>query len=172
MLSALITAFPAKLGGAAPEPVIHTLQALVPAAVAGLIGDVLLIAHAGFADLGAIADHAGCELLVDESEGEALRRGLMACRRERALVIRAGYVPGSGFLEELADLLRPGGGAFRAAILRERADGFLSLAAGRRVAAIVARKEALLKLRPSGFDRLVSQARPDRKFKCGALRVG
>jgi hypothetical protein len=172
MLSALITAFPAKLGGAAPDPVIRTLGALVPAAVAGLIADVALVGPADVADLSAIADHAGCQLLVCQSEGEALRLGLMACRRERALVIRAGYIPGSGFLEELADLLGPGAGAFRAAILRERPDGLFSLAARRRVAAIVARKDALLRLHPSGFDRMASRARPDRKLKCGALRIG
>jgi hypothetical protein len=172
MLSALVTAFPQKSGDPSPEAVVRTLGALVPAAVAGLIGDVALIGPDGFVDLGAIADHAGCELLVGERESAVLRQALAARRREAVLVMLPGYAPGPGFLEELADMFGPSEREFRAAILRERPDGLLGFIGRRRIAGILARKDALLRLPLSSFDRLVKKARSSRNLRCGARRIG
>ena len=171
MFSCLVAAFPEEQGALSPEGVVRTLAALVPGAVAGLIGDVTLVGPAGFADLGHIADHAGCEFYAGGEE-ELLQRGLMAGRRELSLVIRSGYVPGSGFLDELADLVGRRAGAFRAAVLRERKEGMAGLLTRGRVAAIVAHRRALLVLCPCNFDRMARRARPDRKLRGGALRVG
>lgn len=171
MFSAIVTAFSGNRSNAHPSPeaVVRTLSAMVPASIAGIVADLKIVGPLDFVELGAIADHAGCEMYADASEAEALRRGLAACRREFVLAIRAGYGPGPGFLEELADLPNM---SFRAAVLREGRVGWFGLVLKGAYVAVAAPKPALLALQPEGFDQLVRQVRPDRTLRCRALWIG
>lgn len=90
-----------------PEAVVRTLGALVSASVRGLVRDVVL-AGPQKANLGIIADHAGCSSVEGESEAERLRRALALVRAEDLLVLRPGYILETGFIDEIEDLLAEG----------------------------------------------------------------
>ena len=107
----------------APEAIVRTLAALVPAAIEGVIRDVALAAPAESAELSRIADHAGCEL-VTGARPALLRAAAGRLKERRVFVLRAGLVPERGFIGELADLL-----AYRpdaAAVLRLEPRGFFT----------------------------------------------
>jgi hypothetical protein len=80
----------------------RSLSALVSAAVAGLIRDVTIAGPPG-EDLATIADHAGCGFVEAAGEADGLSQGLALAKGPDVLVLRAGYVPGPGFIEELRD---------------------------------------------------------------------
>lgn len=90
------------------EGVARSLAALVPACVSGLLGDVSLAAQTGDADLAAVADHAGCRLVVSEGAGAALGEAVSVARHQAILVLRAGTVPAGGYQHELESLLTAG----------------------------------------------------------------
>ncbi|HVB88881.1 MAG TPA: hypothetical protein VND97_01645 [Beijerinckiaceae bacterium] len=171
MISALVSAFAAP-ASASPDGVVHTLAAMVPGAVAGLLADVTLVGPPEAADLASICDYAGCGFLSGADEAELLRRGISAARRDLCLIMQAGYVPGAGFLEELSDLARRGPAGFRAAALRQSPQGAWRLLARGPVRAVVAPKSALLAMQASGFQTLARRLRPERAMRCGVLRVG
>lgn len=128
MLSALIIAADARVPvSASPEAMARSLAALVPAAIRGLLRDVTLAALAGAAQADSIADHAGCGLAEAASPQAVLAAGLARARGERILLLRAGYAPEAGFVEELADQFdRDPGSAPRSAILHVRPETFLA----------------------------------------------
>jgi hypothetical protein len=177
MISALILAFPPRLEIPSPEAVVRTLAAIVPAAVENVVCDVALIGPAAEAamrvDLSAIADHAGCSLFLADSEGEGLRAGLTATRREIALILRAGYAPRQGFVAELADFAGRGSlGPERAAALRVERKGIReTLALRAPLAGLLAQRAALLSRNFKDFDDLVRRIKPSVRFRCGAFRV-
>jgi hypothetical protein len=90
-----------------PEAVVRTLGALVSASVHGLVRDVVL-AGPQHANLGLIADHAGCSCVEAASEAECLRRALALVRAEDLLVLRPGHILETGFIDEIEDLLAEG----------------------------------------------------------------
>ncbi len=94
-------------GRASAETVVRTLAPLVQAAVKGLVRDVVLAGPAE-ADLAMIADHAGCAFVEAAAEAEALRRALAGVRGGDFMILYAGHIPETGFLEELEDLLAAG----------------------------------------------------------------
>jgi hypothetical protein len=105
LLSALVIAADAGLPApASPDAVVRTLSALVPAAIEGLIRDVVLAGPAGNRDLRNIADHAGCELAEAERPQDVLAEGLRRSRGDVLLVLRAGRAPERALFEELTDL--------------------------------------------------------------------
>ncbi len=81
----------------------RSLGALVAAAIAGVLRDVILAGPKGL-DLDFIAEHAGCAVVEGEDEGEWLSEALELARGPQCLMLCAGYVPGTGFIEELQDL--------------------------------------------------------------------
>lgn len=81
----------------------RSLSALVPAAVSGLIRDVTIAGLPG-QGLGTIADHAGCGFVEAAVEDDWLRAALALAKGPDCLLVRAGYVPGAGFIEELRDI--------------------------------------------------------------------
>ncbi len=101
----------------------RTLAALVPAAIEGVVRDVVLAAHEASPELTRIADHAGCEI-VTGAPATLARAAAARLKERRVFVLQAGLVPERGFIGELADLL-----AYRpddAAVLRLEPRSFLT----------------------------------------------
>ncbi len=105
MLSAVVFWNETRASGRPQDPVMaltRSLGALVPAAVAGVIRDVMIAGPAGL-DLGLVADHAGCGFVEAAEERDWLAKALALAKGPDCLVLRAGFVPGAGFIEELRD---------------------------------------------------------------------
>jgi hypothetical protein len=81
----------------------RSLSALVAATVAGVIRDVTIAGLPG-QGLGIIADHAGCGFVEADAPDDWLREALALAKGPDCLLVRAGFVPGPGFIEELRDL--------------------------------------------------------------------
>ncbi len=115
MLSVVVIAADAAVPvSPSPEAIVRTLAALVPAVVAGVARDFTLAGLSGAPGLEEIADHAGCALALADGPDAVLAAGLGRARGDHLLVLRAGFAPGAGFLEEAGDLI---GGAFAGAVL-------------------------------------------------------
>ena len=104
----VIVSSSAVLDTALQEPAARTLAALVPAAVAGLLGDVWLAAPAAVPGLEPLASHAGCRLLQRDDAAAALMAAIAAARYDDILLLAAGCVPAGGFHNELDSLMRAG----------------------------------------------------------------
>jgi hypothetical protein len=119
MLSAVVLATDRSTPqSASPEAVVRTLSALVTAAIEGLVRDVTLATGGESLELRKIADHAGCEIAEAADPAGAIAAGLASARGDLLLVLRAGYAPQAGFIEEIADMFqratRPDALRFRA----------------------------------------------------------
>ncbi len=119
MLSAVVLATDRSAPqSASPEAVVRTLSALVTAAIEGLVRDVTLATGGESLELRKIADHAGCEIAEAADPAGAIAAGLASARGDLLLVLRAGYAPQAGFIEEIADMFqratRPDALCFRA----------------------------------------------------------
>ncbi len=103
------------------ERLVRSLSSLIPANVEGLLGDVAIAGPSG-QGLGLIADQAGCGLFEAVAEEEWLRRAIEAARGPELFLLRSGFAPQAGFVEEAGDFLRAEGanksGGARAALLR------------------------------------------------------
>jgi len=104
MLSAIILA----CDRSAPEPasleaVVRSLSSLVPATIEGLVRNVTLASAGESEDLRKIADHAGCEIAMAADASGVIAAGLGGARGDLLLILRAGYAPQAGFIEEVAD---------------------------------------------------------------------
>jgi len=107
MLSAIVLAADRSLPQpASSEAVVRTLAALVTAAIEGLVRDVTLATGGESLDLRKIADHAGCEIAEAADPAGAIAVGLASARGDLLLILRAGYAPEAGFIEEIADLFQ------------------------------------------------------------------
>src|SRR5262245_65191604 len=80
----------------------HTLAALVPGALDGLLREVI-VADAGSKDGTAkVADVAGCRFMVlPGSRGERLAAAAAAARADWLWFVQPGSIPGTGWIEEL-----------------------------------------------------------------------
>lgn len=165
-VSVIVSAFRSSTGSISPEGVVRTLAALVPSAVEGVIGDLALIG-ADSADLAAIAERAGCALRQGQEEGVILRAGLDAARRERAFVVKAGFIPGAGFAAELGNFAAGDGAA---AVLRETLYGWRSVFLRGRIFGLAGEKAKLAGMAPASFEDLARGARAQRRFACGGVR--
>ncbi len=107
MVSAIVF-MPEDHSGRTPsEPLValsRSLGSLVKVSVEGLIRDVTIAGPSGL-DLGTIADHAGCALVEGRQEADWLAQALLLAKGPACLVLRAGYIPGHGFIEELRDVV-------------------------------------------------------------------
>lgn len=141
MLSAVILAFDAEEAAARrDEAVARALSSLVPACVAGVIGDAL-IAGPAKASLRKVADEAGCALIEAEDARLCLERALRAARRPETLLLMAGYAVESGFVDEIRDMFAFGETGARA--LRAAPHSLLTRLAPRlaRPVGLIARKD-------------------------------
>lgn len=86
------------------DTVVRTLVPLVGASVRGLVRDVIL-AGPPDAELGIIAEHAGCAAIEATTEAVALREAIAAARSADLMILVAGHVPQAGFFDEVEDLL-------------------------------------------------------------------
>lgn len=108
MISALVLAADLAAGDDAPdirEVAVRSLGWLVSAVVAGTVRDVTLAAPAALG-LGDIADQAGCALVQADTEAERLAVAIESARGPLLLVIKSGFHPQSGLIEEVAHLVR------------------------------------------------------------------
>ena len=96
----------------------RSLSALVPATIEGIVRNVTLASAGESEDLRKIADHAGCEIAIAGDAAGVIAAGLAAARGDLLLILRAGYAPQAGFVEEVADCFqratRPDALIFRA----------------------------------------------------------
>jgi hypothetical protein len=102
----------------------HTLAALVPGALEGLLREVI-VADAGSKDGTAkVADVAGCRFLVLAGErGARLAEAAATARAEWLWFVQPGSIPGTGWIEELHRFIRESeliGGEAQAAVFRAR----------------------------------------------------
>jgi hypothetical protein len=142
MFSALVLIQQGAKGPPSSEAVVRTLSALVPAAIEGIVRDLVLASQSRNDDFARIADHAGCEY-VHASGAPLVASGLAALKERRVLVVRAGRIPEHGFTGELADLA-----AYRAqqcALLLDAPNSFLTRVMPRlaRPSGVVAPQDAL-----------------------------
>ena len=173
MLSAVVIACDAaQPHPATPEAVVASLAALVPAVIAGLVGEASLVVMTGDAAMRDIADHAGCRLVEAVAAADVLAAGLAAARGPRLLVLRAGCIPGRGFVEELADFLRSG--AEESALLRQTPmRGLARLLPWRAaIAGVIGTQSRLRAANRQSLQDLGRKLRPSRVFLCRELRVG
>ncbi len=148
----------------------RSLGALVPAAVAGLISDVIIAGPHGL-ELDIIADHAGCAYVEAACEADWLRRALALAKAPNCLVLRAGYVPGFGFIEELESLAGRDlayAGLFRAEPRHWFERLFPSLAP---IAGAIASQQNWQARRAQDFN-LLSRSLKGRTLRTKMLRVG
>ena len=111
-------------GGVDPaERLVRSLSSLIRANVEGLLGDVAIAGPTG-QDLGLIADQAGSGLIEAATEAEWLRGAIEAARGPQLFLLRSGFAPQAGFIEEAGDLVARGIRR-RAARLRAAPDGFV-----------------------------------------------
>jgi hypothetical protein len=103
------------------EAIVRTLSAFVGAAVRGLVREAVLVGPPHI-KLGYIADHAGCAFIEAKSEAEGIADALPLARAAHLLIVRAGYVPETGFAEAIEDLLRFGKAETQGWLLRGEAE--------------------------------------------------
>src|SRR3954452_5714063 len=101
------------------KPLVATLAALVPGAMAGLVREVIVADAASRDDTAKVADFAGCKLLTSaDPVGARLKTAAKAARGPWLLFLRPGAAPDATWINEVArfigsapDPLRPA--AFR-----------------------------------------------------------
>src|SRR5579885_1164592 len=86
------------------EVLARTLASLVTAKVEGILADVRIAGPAG-AGLEAVANHAGCAFVEAAAEADWLRAALEAAKERLAFLLRCGFAPDPGFIEEAAEFL-------------------------------------------------------------------
>lgn len=126
---------------------VPTLAALVAGAAAGAVREVI-IADAGSHDqTAAVADVAGCEMMVSPGPlGDRLRRAAQAARAPWLMFLRPGVVPDAGWVDEVMRFVAEAGAAAPAAVFRPAQAG---------TGSVLAEALGLLKLALGG------RARPD-----------
>lgn len=174
MLSALVLASDSHVRvSASPEAMARTLAALVPAAVQGVIKDVTLASLLGADQALYIADHAGCALAEADTPEAVLKAGLALTRGDIILVLRAGYAPEAGFMEEVSDQFeRSAIRAPRSAFLRAVSETFLTrlLPALTHVEGVIVRRSDIARSITSLVD-LRRQLVAPVAFRCRLRRV-
>ena len=126
MMSLIVLCPPSAAAGAldsqaaeaqAAESMVRTLSAFVGAAVRGLVREAVLVGPPQI-KLGYIADHAGCAFVEAKTEADGIAAAFPLARAAHLFLVRAGYVPETGFAEAIEDLLRFGKAETRGWLLR------------------------------------------------------
>jgi glycosyltransferase involved in cell wall biosynthesis len=124
------------------RPLVRTLAALVPGATSGLITEVLIADGGSNDDTPAVADIAGCKLLVaDASLGNRLQAAAAAARAPWLMFLRPGIVLDTPWIGETRSFVERPMSDPRAAVFRHArpAQSPLREAAALVVAALVTR---------------------------------
>jgi hypothetical protein len=178
MLSAIVLfeTSPSSGGIDPAERLVRTLSSLIRPNIEGLLGDVAIAGPPG-RDLGLIADQAGCALIEAADEGEWLRRGMEAARGPELFLLRAGFAPQAGFIEEAGDFLKArnrGGADARAALLRAAPDRFAERLFPRAApfAGLIAPRDRCLRTSAANFAALVRTINPATLLLTPARRIG
>jgi hypothetical protein len=143
------------------EVLARTLASLVTAKIEGVLCDVCIAGPAG-QEIHVLANHAGCSLAEAEQERDWLWIALQAARRQDVFLLRCGFAPEAGFIEEAQGLLKANAKVSQAASLRSAPCGFLervfpSLSP---VAGLIASRDDLLRASPCGFQKLARRIAP------------
>ena len=159
MLSAIVIA----PSGAAMIATARTLASLVPAAINGLVRDVVLCASPSAA-IAKLVEHAGCGF------AENLPDAIALARQDWLLLISAGFAPTEGFMDEAEDFLLQGTGN---AVLRQVPDGlwtrlFPDSAA---IAALLIQRRSIAANSVDDFSTLTKKAKPYHTLKARARMV-
>ena len=159
------------------ERVVRTLSSLIRANVEGLLGDVAIAGPAA-QGLGVIADHAGCGLIEGDAEGEWLFRAVEAARGPELFILRSGFAPQAGFIEEAGDFLRAladgGPGSAAAALLLAAPESFAERLFPRAApaAGLIAPRDKCLDKSAGKFAALVQFIAPATALRTPARRIG
>jgi hypothetical protein len=172
MLSALILAADGDRAPVSPDALVRTLAALVPAAIEGLVRDLAIAGLAG-QDLASIADHAGCEFSESVAVSDVIGQGLKLVRGPHVFVLRAGYAPEAGFIEEIGDFLGRSGAGERGALMRQKPETFwptlvpvLSPAVG-----MISTRSRMVETGAQNFASLLRQIKPQVTLRARGRRV-
>ncbi len=159
------------------ERLVRTLGSLIRANVEGLLGDVAIAGPAG-QGLALIADQAGCGLIEAQTEGEWLARAIEAARGPDLFLLRSGFAPQAGFIEEAGDFVSaPGGdgrGHARAVLLRAAPDSFAERLFPRAApaAGLIASRDQCLRSSPITFAALLQAIDAATALRTPARRIG
>jgi glycosyltransferase involved in cell wall biosynthesis len=103
---------------------VHTLAALVPGALAGLVREVIVSDAGSQDDTATVADAAGCRLMVqpDGARGARLAAAASTARSDWLWFVSPGCVPERDWIDEAERFVRThdSGDANAAAVLRSR----------------------------------------------------
>jgi hypothetical protein len=150
------------------EAIVRTLSAFVGVAVRGLVREAVLIGPPQI-KLGYIADHAGCAFIEAKTEADGIADALPLARAPHLLIVRAGYVPETGFAEAIEDLLRFGKAETRGWVIRGDAESPIEKILMHRIrpAALLAPRRLCLNVKAPTFTALVkaTRARPARHVR-------
>jgi|GEM_PF-754437 hypothetical protein len=154
------------------EVLARTLASLVTAKVEGILADVRIAGPAG-AGLEAVANHAGCAFVEAAAEADWLRAALEAAKERLAFLLRCGFAPDPGFIEEAAEFLSLLPKGAPSMLLRAEPEAFLerlapSLAPA---AGLIGARNLLLSLPRGGFHGLVRAAGRTVSFHSRARRI-
>jgi hypothetical protein len=159
------------------ERLVRTLSSLIRANVEGLLGDVAIAGPARHG-LGVIADHAGCCLIEADAESEWFRRAIEAARGPELFILRSGFAPQAGFIEEAGDFLRAmadgGSGSAPAALLRAAPESFAERLFPRAApaAGLIAPRDQCIDKSAEKFAALVQFIAPATALRTPARRIG
>ncbi len=147
----------------------RSLAALVAPSIEGLIGDVTVAGPSGDG-LATIADEAGCGFAEAQAEAEWLRQAVLLAKGRNILLLRAYYVPGLGFSDELHHLR----GTSQTAVFRAAPESWherLIPAFAPRVAAI-APAAFWLEQKPADFQQMIRGLKAGGDGRTPMYRVG
>jgi hypothetical protein len=173
MLSALVLSPSLRasaLDARATEAVARSLNALVRAAVEGVLRDLVIVGPDD--DLAKLADAAGCACIQTASARDGLARGVAQMRGDFAFVLEGGYAPPSGFAEEAGDLLLDPE-HFRGALMRRAPHSVVTrFAPGMaRPVGVLAPRNMIRSAAPRDFADLIRRLKIRRSLAVRAQRV-
>lgn len=159
------------------EVLVRTLSSLVKANIEGLLGDVAI---AGPAEQGLdlVADHAGCGLIEAAGEGDWFRRAIEAARGPNVLLLRSGFAPQAGFIEEVGDFLNvcadPRSVCGQAALLRAAPESFIErlFPGAAPLAGLIAPRDRCLSTHAGRLAALARSVNPATTLRTRARRIG
>ncbi|PTM98423.1 glycosyl transferase [Mycoplana dimorpha] len=141
----------------------QTLAALVPAAVDGLVRDVVVLDHGSRDGSADVADAAGCRFLTDWDLPEVIA----AARGEWLLLLEPGARPLNGWVEAVAEHVSTSKAAVRFSVARDHRRTFLQRLIGKGTVLeeglLMPKGQAGATMRSGmGLEQLATAARPRR----------
>ncbi|WP_395666430.1 transposase [Methylocella sp.] len=152
------------------ECLVRSLASLVRANVEGLVRDVRIAGPRG-AGLDIVADHAGCGLIEADEKTERMRAAISAAHGPHLLLLRAGFAPQQGFIEEAGDFLQVdrAGTAFLRAVPERLLERLFPRAAP--LAGLIAPRERCLRALAGDLSALAVAVAPAITLRTPARRV-